>query len=346
MGTCKGIIALVALLGGLWCSVAAFAADPADRYRFDDSPLKEDIVHPDWFKLSFLNLREDLREAARAGKQGLIVYFGQRRCPYCLKLLEDNFARRDIAAYTRANFDVIPINVRGGEQVTDMRGRRLSEAEFAQREDARFTPSLLFYDSNGREVMRLRGYYPPYQFRAALEFVADQHYLIESFRDYLERGGYLAYELDELLPEPFFMTPPYVLDRRGAAAERPLVVFFEQGNCHACDVLHAETLTEPRVLELLKQLDTVQLHIWRDTPLITPDGQRLTARQWAEQLELFYTPTLIFYDRHGEEIIRLDSVARFHRLRGVLQYVLEEGYKTHPNYLLWRANRRQDGDGP
>ena len=33
-----------------------------------------------------------------------------------------------------------------------------------------FTPSLVFYDADGNIALRLRGYYPPYQFRAALEY--------------------------------------------------------------------------------------------------------------------------------------------------------------------------------
>ena len=51
---------------------------------------------PDWFKVSFLDLYEDVAEAAESDKR-LMVYFFQDGCPYCKKLLEDNFGQRAIA---------------------------------------------------------------------------------------------------------------------------------------------------------------------------------------------------------------------------------------------------------
>ena len=85
-------------------------------------------------------------------------------------------------------------------------------------------------------------------------------------------------------------------------------------------------------------MDTVQLDMWADTPVVTPRGERTTARKWAAQLGLFYTPTIIFYDKHGAEIIRVDSVVNFYRLRGVLDYVLKGGYRNGVSYQHWRGN--------
>ncbi|MGD2084020.1 MAG: thioredoxin, partial [Chromatiales bacterium] len=45
---------------------------------FDDAPLEEPLAYPDWFKDSFLYLEDDLRDALEKGKDGIIVYFGQR----------------------------------------------------------------------------------------------------------------------------------------------------------------------------------------------------------------------------------------------------------------------------
>ena len=45
----------------LWAGVAK-AQDPI---VFNDEPLSEDLVLPDWFKLSFLDLKEDIHEARR-----------------------------------------------------------------------------------------------------------------------------------------------------------------------------------------------------------------------------------------------------------------------------------------
>ena len=64
--------------------------------EFDDAPLKEPLAFPDWFKLSFLDLREDVKEVNEAGKQGLIVYFGQKYCAYCKQFLEEDLEAEDI----------------------------------------------------------------------------------------------------------------------------------------------------------------------------------------------------------------------------------------------------------
>jgi len=334
------LLALIALL--LLAPAWVFASDeePDESFDFDDAPLREPLSHPEWFKESFLDLPDDLRQAIDAGKRGIIIYFGQQRCPYCQKLLSVNFGSTDIRSYTQKHFDVIPIDIWGVQELTDMQGDTLTERQYAIRENTNFTPSLIFIDATGAEALRLRGYYPPYKFRAALEYVADGHYKSERFAAYLRRAeGTLTFEPDELNEETFFDKPPYALDRSRFPAERPLAVFFERGDCHACDVLHAQPLQEPEIARLLAQIDSVQLDINADTPVLTPSGERLTARQWAETLELIYTPSILFFDRQGNEIIRADSVIQFYRLRNILNYVVSGGYQSEPSYQLWRSKQ-------
>ena len=318
---------------------AGATTEPQGVYEFDDFPLEEPMEHPDWFKHSFLDLQEDLAEALDKGKQGIIVYFGQRRCAYCKMLLDVNFGMADITAYTRRNFEVIAIDIWGVDEVTDVNGKVLTEREYALRENTNFTPSLIFYDERGEEAHRLRGYYPPYKFRAALEYVADDHYRKESFSAYLARGDAgTAFEPGDLNEEDFFIPPPHNLDRSRFPGERPLLVFFEQGNCHACDVLHGQPLRDPMINQLVRQFDNVQLDIHADTPVITPQGKRTSAKHWARDLDLFYTPSLLFFDERGQEIIRVDSVVRFYRLRNVINYITSKGYQFEPDYQRWRVS--------
>ncbi len=337
---------LITLLSAPLCAAEAddeewakWPEEEAQAPAFDDAPLAEEVHLPSWFRLSFLNLREDLKDAVAHERRGLVVYFGQKFCPYCQALMEVNFGKPDIAKYTRRHFDVIAIDIFGDRQVTDMAGQVMSEKAFAEQEDTRFTPSLLFYDADGKEALRLRGYYPPYQFRAALEYVADGHYQRESFRSYLERADpTFAFEAGGLNVADFFSPPPYALDRSHFAAQRPLIVFFEQGDCHACDVLHSGPLAHPDLLRTLAQFDTVQLDMWADTPVVTPTGQRTTARGWAEQLGLFYAPTLIFFDGDGHEVMRVDSVVKLLRLKNVLDYIISGAYRAQP-FQRWRRSQ-------
>ncbi len=318
------------------------AEEPFSIESIDDRPRLRDIQYPKWFKLSFLELQEDLNEAVEEGKKGIIVYFGQKHCAYCEALMEVNFGKeQDIVRYTRKHFDVVPVDVWGSREVTDMQGVQSTEREYAEREKTNFTPSLIFYDKQGSESLRLRGYYPPYKFRAALEYVVDDYYRKESLRDYLARADPPPkFELGGINNREFFMQPPYALDRSQFPAQQPLVVFFEQHDCHACDIMHTEPLGDLATELLLDNFEAVQLDMWSDQPVLTPDGQRLTASQWARQLGLFYAPTLVFFDERGKEIIKVDSVVRLYRLRGVLEYVLSKGYLNTPHYQRWREQQQ------
>ncbi|MGB5259601.1 MAG: thioredoxin fold domain-containing protein [Gammaproteobacteria bacterium] len=329
----------------LYTSAPLAALDSVDAgeefLQFDDQPLDEPLAFPDWFKLSFLDLAEDLAEARAAGKVGLIIYYGQKYCAYCKQFLEKDLIMEDIRNYMLENYDVIGIDIHGQRAVTDFNGITLDENQLAVREETNFTPSVVFYTVEGEQALRLRGYYPPYRFRAALEYVADRHFRNERFREYLARADVpLVFEPGDISDEAFFLPGPYMLDRSRFRAERPLAVFFEQGNCHACDVLHTGPLQEVEIRSRLDQLETVQLSYWSDTPVITPAGERTTARKWAEQLGLFYTPTLIFFDTDGTEIIRVDSVVQFYRLRNVLDYILSGGFRQYATFQRWRESRR------
>lgn len=176
------IILLIFLL-----SYGLLAADQTEKddweNGFNDQPVIPEIVYPDWFKKSFLELPEDIQEAVDDGKKGIIVYFGQKHCAYCQALIDKDFGQKDIEAYTRQNFDVIAINIWGSNEVTTPDGQVMTEREFALRENANFTPSLIFYDAQGKQTLMLRGFYPPYKFRAAMEYVERGYYKEESFRN-------------------------------------------------------------------------------------------------------------------------------------------------------------------
>jgi len=303
---------------------------------FDDSLLDEGIQLPDWFKLSFLDVREDVEEAKQAGKKGLILYFGMSHCPYCKALIEKNFGRDDIARYTRKNFDVVAINVKGSGTVKALSGEVMSEQTFSIKNRANFTPTLIFYDNAGNKVLRLVGYYGVYKFRAALEYVADFHYKQETFKHYLARGkSQDDGNINELNYRSFAMKKPYRLGRKNIVSKRPLLVMFEQGNCHACDVLHQGVLKNNSITREFSDIDVVQLNIYRDTPVITPDENKTSAKKWAEKLNIFYTPTLIFYSEAGDEILRLGSVAHFNRLNNVMKFIKTRAYRQYKNYAEW-----------
>ena len=336
---CAKIAFIVFLLALIY--QADIKADVAISEKgFDDTLLEEGVQLPGWFKLSFLDINEDIEEAKESGKKGLMLYFGMSKCPYCKALIENNFGRKDIAKYTQKNFDVVAIDVKGNRSVKTSAGKTITEQKFSIINNAHFTPTVIFYNHKGKEVHRLVGYYAAYRFQAALEYVADAHYENESFKNYLARGGLQEQSGEnEINYRSFSMAKPFVLGRKTIAAQRPLLVIFEKEKCHACDVLHEGVLNKKSIIEFLTEIDVVQLNISHSSPVITPDEKRISARKWAEDLNVFYTPTLIFYDELGEEVLRLGSVAHFNRLNNVVQFIKTRAYKHYNNYAEWTRNQ-------
>ena len=97
--------------------------------------IQSDLVNPGyhekpiWFKESFLDLREDVEEAKENNKR-VLLYFYQDGCPYCAKLLQDNFGQKKLADKTQMYFDVIAINMWGDKEVVDLQGVSTTEKKF------------------------------------------------------------------------------------------------------------------------------------------------------------------------------------------------------------------------
>jgi thioredoxin-related protein len=123
---------------------------------------------PQWFTPSFLDIGEDVTEAARAGKR-LMLYFHQDGCPYCKQLVTVNFRDPKIVDKMRRHFSSVDINVFGDREVTWTNGRRMSEKQLAALMKIRYTPTLVFFDEKGAVAARIDGYLPPERFTAALD---------------------------------------------------------------------------------------------------------------------------------------------------------------------------------
>jgi thioredoxin-related protein len=96
----------------------------------EPSPYAVEI--PKWFTDSFLDFREDIRDAKRE-KRRLMVYFGQDGCPYCTALMKTNFSQQRIVEKTRKNFVAIALNIYGDRETKWLDGTRMTEKELARR---------------------------------------------------------------------------------------------------------------------------------------------------------------------------------------------------------------------
>ncbi len=286
---------------------------------------------PSWFKQSFLDLPDDLAEA-RANDRRVLLYFYQDGCPYCGKLLTEGFGDPSIAAYTQAHFDTLALNLWGDREVTDLQGETTTEKPFAATLRVQYTPTLVVLDSRGQVTLRLNGYYPPERLHLALAFAAgDGVTPDETLAAYIDRHQ-AAQATTTPLEDPRLLTPPYLLDRTQVAAQHPLLVLFETDHCPQCTEFQRDVWPREELQPLLDRFDLVRLGRDAETRLITPDGQKLTAKAWAAQLGIDYTPAVVMFDEQGQEAFRISAYLRPFHYAAALRYVVDGAWREQPNF--------------
>ncbi len=278
-------------------------------------------VYPDWFKESFLDIAADVDEAAESGKH-LVLFLEMDGCPYCYKMIEENFKHAPYTDFIKEHFDVIALNIRGDREVALDQDTTATEKEIAERLKVRYTPTIIFLDSGNQPVARVNGYRNAADFKLVLDYVQQKAYAKETLAQYIDGQKGAGYRLRD---HPLFKN---VKDLH-AVADQPLAVLFEDAGCTACDALHDGYLKDPEVNAALQRFSFVRLDALSEEPIVDVAGNRTTAKAWAAKLGLTYRPGIVLFDK-GREIARIDGMLyRFHFL-GVLEYVGDRHYEQYP----------------
>lgn len=292
---------------------------------------------PEWFKDSFLEFEDDVAEAAATGKR-VMLYFHQDGCPYCSRLVEENFTDPATRDFIIKHFDGVSLNLWGDREVVSVAGRNFTEKTFAAALKVQYTPTLVFLDEQGQVALRLNGYYPPADFRAALDYVTQKLERKLSFSEY--RLNQISLASGELIDEDFFLDQTDLREII-STSNKPLVVYFESPSCAECETMHRRILGDSATRKLVLQAENVQLNPASDEPLITPAGKQTSARQWAQDLGIDYTPSLVFFDQQGDEVMRIGAFMKTFHFQSVYAYVLDQAYLDEPEFQRYISARAE-----
>ena len=290
---------------------------------------------PDWFANSFLDIREDVSEAKAADKR-VLLYFYQDGCPYCKKLLDTNLALQETVTKMRKHFEVVAINMWGDREVTGFHGEPTTEKLFAKSLRVMFTPTLLFLDEQGTVVLRVNGYYPPHKFNAALDYAATNAGKEPGFREFYAQAAPVPAR-GVLHKNPAWL--PDNADLKDRAGSKPLLVMFEQKECAPCDELHLDILKREESREQLARFDVLLLDMWSKETVIRPDGTTSSAAQWAQELNIQYAPSLVFFDVAGKEVFRTEAYLKAFHTQSSMDYVASQAYREQPDFQRFIAAR-------
>jgi thioredoxin-related protein len=163
--------ALTALFVGLLVVLAIGSAAAAESSHF--------------FALNTGDLKGELADARADGKKALLVFFEQEGCPGCRHMKQNIFNRKDVQDYYGRTFTSIALDIYGSVPLKDFAGREVSEKGYAQSLKVRATPTFIFYNLSGAEIVRIVGpTETAEEFLLLGEFVASGAYRTRTFARY------------------------------------------------------------------------------------------------------------------------------------------------------------------
>ena len=138
-----------------------------------------------FFQPKFGDLQADLQEARKQGKKGIFLFFEMDNCPFCERMRYTILNQIEVQEAYRKWFLLYPIDVNGDTELTDFQGKTTTEKAFALAHRVRATPTLLFFDLDGKLVTRHTG---PTKDKAEFlllgRYVAEGAYAREPFARY------------------------------------------------------------------------------------------------------------------------------------------------------------------
>ena len=285
---------------------------------------------PDWFKESFLEINEDSKEAEKNNKH-VVLFMHLEGCPYCSRMLDENFRSGNAKNYIQNNFDVLAINILGDREVVWDENTTYIEKTFARELKVHFTPTIVFLNSDGQAVLQLNGYRKPAAFMQALNYVKDRKYLEISFSDYVRD---LKKPLYSFKSHQLFTTATDFSNIKG-----PMLVLFEDESCAGCDEFHNKVLQHKDVLDELGKFKVIRLDANSNDAIVDNDGNKTTPAQWSKKLNMDYRPGSVLFD-NGYEVTRADGRLYHFHYKELLRYVSSSLYFEYATYNQY-LNARQ-----
>ena len=119
-----------------------------------------------FFSPSLGDLRAELADAKRAGKQAAFFMYVRDDCLYCERMKQNILSLSGVQAYYRKHFAVLAVDIRGSVPISDFAGKPTTEQAFAAAQGVKFTPVIIFYGFDGKPLTRIDG-----EIRSAEDFV-------------------------------------------------------------------------------------------------------------------------------------------------------------------------------
>ena len=281
---------------------------------------------PSWFAESFLDIAEDVEEASDEDKK-VLLFFHLDGCPYCDAMLKQNFIEGDNATFIQDNFLTIAVNIKGDREITMPDGEAMSEKDLAKLLGVKYTPTIVFLDTKGKQIFRTNGYRNPTLFGHTVGYVSEDQVGKQTLNQFIASQSAPSYEFaaHDMLTK--------TTDLSGFSD--PVIMLFEDKRCSGCAAVHEKLLSRDNVRDELDKFLFVRFDADSTEEIIWFDGSKTTPKQVVEQHNLSYRPGFLLFDE-GQNIIEIDNTLYSFHFNAVLSFVSGRNYKTHEDFNAYR----------
>lgn len=130
------------------------------------------------------------------------------------------------------------------------------------------------------------------------------------------------------------------LDTAIAEGRLGLMVLFTTEGCSYCDLFIRRSLGDPGLAARVQaNYAAIGLEIFDDAEMTSPGGTPMPVKQFAREEGVEFSPTLAFYGKGGERLLKVTGYQSPERFAMILDYLEGEGLREEPlrDYLRRRA---------
>lgn len=111
-----------------------------------------------FFNETWGDLPEELKNAKKQGKKGILIFFEMDECPFCHYMKKNVLNQPKVQEYFRQNFLNFAVDIEGDIEMVNLKGETTKQKDFAFKENrVRATPVFAFFDLSGERVHRHTG---------------------------------------------------------------------------------------------------------------------------------------------------------------------------------------------
>ncbi len=143
-------------------------------------------VLPKWIIQDKTDINAIIKKAEFQHKM-VVLFFDQKDCPWCEKMVRQNFSGSELTKKTKDNFLVVHIDNDGNREVK-YKNFLGSEKKFKDMLRVYFSPTMIFLDKKGDIIKKFDGYRNPEKYRTILDYILSGAYkkmkYIEFYNEY------------------------------------------------------------------------------------------------------------------------------------------------------------------